>query len=88
MKDLVKTFYFTQQEKDKLQDIQIGLINADATLTGLHMFKNMFLGNIYKRLGIAGEPKTGFSKSISYNLTEGKIIYTESPIKKEENVKK
>lgn len=87
MKDLVKKFNFTKQERDKLQDIQIGLIAADASITGLHMFKNVFLGDIYKRLGIDGEPRTGFSKSISYNLAEGTVTYTESPIKKEKDVK-
>jgi len=86
-KDLVKTFYFTKQEKEKLQDIQLGIVNADATMTGLHMFKNMFLGDIYKRLGIDGEPRTGYSKSISYNLSKGEVTYTESPIK-EESAKK
>ena len=82
-KDIVKTFYFTQEEREKLQNIQLGIINADATITGLQMFKNIFLGDIYKRLGIDGEPQKGYSKSIQYNLTEGKIVHTESPIKEE-----
>ncbi len=82
-KDIVKTFYFTKEEREKLQNIQLGIINADATITGLQMFKNIFLGDIYKRLGIDKDPQKGYSKSIQYNLTEGKIVHTESPIKEE-----
>ena len=38
---------------------------------------------IYKRLGIDGEPKKGFTKNIKYNLGVNEIIYTES-LEKEE----
>ena len=82
MKDIVKKYTFTKEEREKLQNIEIGMINAEATMTGLHMFKNVFLGGVYKRLGIEGEAKKGYSKSIQYNLSANQIVHTQSPIKK------
>jgi hypothetical protein len=81
MKDIVKKFSFSKEEREKLQNIQIGIITAEATLDGLHIYKNVFLGGVYKRLGIDKDPRKGYSKSIRYNLRLNKIEYIESPIK-------
>lgn len=86
-KDIVKKFTFAKDERDKLQNIQIGIINANATMDGLNIYKNIILSSVYKRLGIEGEPRKGYSKSITYNLSENVITYTESPIE-EKAVKK
>ena len=80
-KNIVKRFSFTTEDRDKLQNIQIGMINAQATLEGLNIYKNVILQTTYKRLNIDGEPKKGYNKSIQYNLTENLITYTEEPIK-------
>lgn len=82
-KDIVKKFTFSQEEKNKLQNIQIGVINAEATLDGLTIYKNVLLGSVYKRCGIDGDPQKGYSKNIRYNLAENQIVYTESPVKEE-----
>jgi hypothetical protein len=79
-KDIVKRYSFSNEERDQLQNIQIGIINAQATNDGLHFFKNALLGSVYKRLGIDKEPQKGYSKSIAYNLSENVITYTQSPI--------
>lgn len=84
-KDIVKTFTFSQQERERLQNIEIGLINAEATLTGLSIYKNGFLQNVYKRVGIDKDPQKGYTKDIRYSLTPNMITYTETPVKK--NVK-
>jgi hypothetical protein len=76
----IKKFYtFSQEELTKLQNIEIGTINAEATLDGLNIYRNAILGSVYKRLGIDGEPKEGFSKGIRYNLKANKIEYTQTP---------
>lgn len=80
--DIVKHFTFRKEDKDKLQNIQIGIINAEATLDGLNIYKNVILGQTYKRLGIDGDPRKGYSKSIRYNLTRNEIVYTETSIPK------
>lgn len=87
-KDIVKRFSFSKEEREKLQNIQIGIINANATMDGLQIYKNVLLGSVYKRLNIDGDPQKGYSKSIQYNLAENLIVYTQSPIKEEKNVKK
>lgn len=86
--NLVKKFTFSKEEHNKLQNIQIGMINAEATLDGLNIYKNVLLQGVYKRCGIDGEPRIGYSKSIQYNLSQNEIVYTELPIKKEMLAKK
>jgi len=88
MKDIIKKFTFSKEEQSKLQNIQIGMINSEATLDGLNIYKNVFLQGVYKRLGIEGEAKKGYSKSIQYNLSRGEIIYTQSPVIKKKVAKK
>lgn len=78
-----QTFSFTEQARTQLQNIQIGIINAQASMDGLQIYKNVILEQEYKRLGIDGEPKLGFNKSIRYNLAENKILHTSEPIPKD-----
>jgi len=85
---LVKHYSFSKEEKEKLENIQIGIINAQATMEGLQIYKNVLLESVYKRCGIAGDPRKGFNKSIQYNLGENVIIYTEEPIEATEIKKK
>lgn len=85
-KDLVKTYTFSKEEHDKLQNIHIGITAANAQLDGMQIFKNVILGNIYKRLKIDTEPSKEWSKSISYNLSENTITYTRTPKKEEPKV--
>jgi hypothetical protein len=88
-KNIPRKYTFSKDEREKLQNIQIGIINAEATLDGLNIYKNMLLESVYKRLGIAGEPNKGYSKSIRYNIRENIIEYLEEPIKEEKkDVKK
>lgn len=82
--DLVKKFTFAKDEKETLEDIELGLINAKATIMGLSMYKKAYLDNIYKRLGITKEKK-GYTQNIEYNLSLNQITYTETLNK---NVKK
>ena len=77
MEDIIKKFTFSKEEKEKLENIQIGLINAEATLDGLHIYKEVFLEGVYKRLGINKEIK-GYKSHIQYNLGTGEITYTET----------
>lgn len=86
-KDIVHKYTFAKDERDKLRDIQAGITISEAQLDGLHIYRNVILTNVYKRLGIDGEPKTGYSKGIRYNLAENEIIHTETPIEKTKNVK-
>jgi hypothetical protein len=83
-KNIVKRFSFSDEERRKLENIQIGIINAEATSDGLHIYKNALLAGVYKRCGIDGEPKKGYSKSIRYNLRENLIEYTEAFIEKKD----
>lgn len=87
-KDIVKKFSFTEQERSQLQNIQIGIVNAQATNDGLNIYKNMVLGGVYKRLGIEGDPLKGHSKTIQYNLGKNEIVYTQSPIKEKNAIVK
>ena len=79
-KKIVKKYTFSQEERDQLRNIQVGIVCANATMTGLQVYKNAFLGQVYKRLGIDGDPQKGNSKSIQYNLSLNEIVYTEEPI--------
>ena len=83
--DIVKKYTFVKEDVDKLRNVEIGIINAQATNTGLNIFKDIILGKAYKNLGIDKDPQKGYSKSITYNLAHNEITHTESPIKKEEN---
>lgn len=86
-KAITHKYTFSKEELTKLQNIEIGIVNAHATADGLNIYKNAILGSVYKRLGIDREPKKGFSKSIQYHLGQNQIILTEEP-KKEEDAKK
>lgn len=74
-----KKFTFSTEEHERLQNIEIGIVNAGATLDGLNVYKNMILGSVYKRLGIEGDAPKGFSKNIRYNLRTNQIEYSEVP---------
>ena len=80
-KKIEKKFTFSEQERNKLRDVQAGIVIGEAQLDGLHIYKNVFLEGVYRRLGINGDPKKGNSKSITYNLSKNEILYTEEPIK-------
>jgi len=79
-KPIIKKFTFSSEERDRLRNLEIGIIASNAQLDGIQIYKNALLGAIYKRLGIDGEAKKGYSKGISYNLSENMITYTESPL--------
>lgn len=87
-KKITKKFTFSTEELNKLKDVQVGIVAAQASLDGLHIYKNVMLDSTFKRLGIAGDPKKGNTKSINYNLAKNEIIYEEEPIKKDMLVKK
>lgn len=88
MKPIVKKYTFAKDEVEKLKNIQVGIVAAEASRDGLHIYKNVLLESVYKRCGISGDAKKGFSKSITYNLSENVITYTETPINKDLVVKK
>ena len=79
-KDIVKRYSFSTEEKRMLENIQIGIINAQATGDGLHIYKNGVLASVYKRLGIDGDPQKGYDKTIQYNLRDNVITYTQAPL--------
>jgi hypothetical protein len=83
-KNIVKRFSFSDEEKRKLDKIHAGIEIAEATSDGLHIYKNALLAGVYKRCGIDGEPRKGYSKSIRYNLRENLIEYTEAFIEKKD----
>lgn len=87
-KKITKKFTFSTEELNKLKDVQVGIVAAQASLDGLHIYKNVMLDSTFKRLGIDGDPKKGNTKSINYNLAKNEIIYEEEPIKKDMLVKK
>ena len=78
-KDLVKTYTFSKEEHDKLQNIHIGITASNAQLDGMQIYKNVILGEVYKRVGIDTEPSKEWNKSISYNLSDNTITYTRTP---------
>lgn len=82
-KDIIKKFNFNKQEREQLQDIQIGITSHNAAITGMQIYKGAILEECYKRLGIDGDATKGYSKTIQYNLHEGVVTLTESPIKEE-----
>jgi len=82
-KPIVKRYLFSTEEHDKLQNIHIGIAASNAQLDGMQIFKNVILGGVYKRLGIDTEPNKEWSKSISYNLSDNTITYTQTPKKEE-----
>lgn len=86
-KDITKKYTFSKDERDKLRDIQAGMVISNAQINGLQIYKNVILEAVYKKLGIDGEPRKGYSKSITYSLAENEIVYTESLIKEDKNVK-
>ena len=71
-KAITKKYNFTSEESNKLQNVEIGLASAMATVDGLMM---------YKRCGLDKE-KQGITKKITYNLSKNEIIYTEEPVNK------
>ena len=82
-KPIISTYSFSKEEHDKLQNIHIGITASNAQLDGMQIFKNVILGEVYKRLGIDTEPNEAWSKSISYNLSENTITYTRTPKEEE-----
>lgn len=72
MKNTTKKYTFSAQERDKLQNIQIGIINAEATLDGLNIYKNILLQGVYKRLNLDPE-----KNKITYNLSQNEITTEE-----------
>ena len=87
-KPIVKKYTFAKDEKQKLENIQIGIIASEASRDGLVIYKNVLLESVYKRCGISGDTKKGFEKNITYNLSENVITYTEAPVNKDLLVKK
>jgi len=83
MKPIIKKFTFSVEERNRLRDLEIGIIASNAQLDGMQIYKNALLGGVYKRLGIDGEAKKGFSKSITYNIGVNEITLTETPVKEE-----
>jgi len=81
--DIVKKFTFSSEERDKLRDLEAGITISSVQIDGMQIYRNGILDMVYKRLGIDGEPKKGFTKNIKYNLGVNEIIYTES-LEKEE----
>ena len=86
-KTITHKYTFSQEEIEKLRDVEAGMVISNAQLNGLMIYKNVILEGVYKRLGIMGEAKKGFKKSIQFNLRENQIIHTETP-EKEEDAKK
>lgn len=81
----VKKFTFSKEQREKLQNIEIGLVNAEANMSGLSMYKSVFLNDVYRKLGIEEKPPKGFKRNIEYNLQTGEIVLTQTP---DLNVKK
>lgn len=82
-KDIVKRYSFSDEERTKLQDLEIGIVSARASLDGMQIYKNAILSSVYKRLGIDGEENKEWTKHIQYNLAENVITYTRSPKREE-----
>lgn len=82
-KDIIKKFNFPAEEREKLRDLTAAITVSEQQIDGMQVMKNYILGAVYNRLGIAGDPRKGYSKSIKYNLGANEIIYTESPVKEE-----
>ena len=80
-RDLVRKYTFSKEERDRLRDIEAGITISNVQIDGMQIYKNGILSTVYKRLGIDGEAKKGFTKSIQYNLGINEIIHTESPEK-------
>ena len=59
------------------------MVISKAQIDGMNIYKNAILESVYKRCGIDGDPRKGYSKSIEYNLVRNEITYTESLIKDE-----
>ena len=85
-KDIVKRYSFSDEERNKLQDLEIGIVSARAALDGMQIYKNAILSSVYKRLGIDGEENKEWTKRIQYNLSENVITYTRTPKKEEPKV--
>lgn len=79
MTPIVKKFTFSKEQREKLQNIEIGLASAEATLSGLSMYKSVYLSEVYRKLGIEEKPKKGFKRNIEYDLHTGQIILTQIP---------
>ena len=88
MKNIVKKYTFSKEELEMIRDLDAGIIISKAQIDGMAIYKNAILGSVYKRLGIDGEPRKDFTKSIQYNLSENEITYTETPVNKDLLVKK
>lgn len=87
-KDIIKKYTFSAEDRDQLQNIQIGIINAQATHDGLQFYKKALLNSIYQKCGIETKAKKGYEKDITYSLADNVITVVERPKKKEMFVKK
>lgn len=81
-KSITHKYTFSKEERNKLLDVQAGLVISNAQINGLQIYKSVILEEVYKRLKLNAEPKEGFTKTIEYNLGDNEIIHTETPIKK------
>ena len=86
-KVILKKYTFSTEERDKLRQLEAGITVSRAQVDGMQIYKDAVLSSVYKRLGIDGDPKKGFTKNIRYNLGSNEIEYTETE-KKEELAKK
>lgn len=87
-KNIIKKFTFSTEEREKLKDLDAGIIISRAQIDGMQIYKNAILSATYKRLGIDKDAPKGFTKNIQYNLGENRIEYSETPINKDLLVKK
>lgn len=81
-KEVTKEFTFNVNEREMLQNVEVGMITAQATVDGLGFYKNALLASIYKRLGISEKPTEGYERSIKYTLSPNLITLIERSIEK------
>jgi len=74
---ITKKYTFSTDERDTLQNVELGLISFEQAVMGMQMNKRMILERAYRRCAI-GE-KDGFTRSITYNLGTSEIIVTYTP---------
>ena len=78
--EIVKKYSLSEQERNILQEIDVGLMTFRQAVNGMMTNKEMILRSVYKRVGIEGE-REGYTKNISYNAGRGEIVVTYTPIK-------
>ncbi len=82
--DIIKKFTFSTEEKNILEEIDIGIMSFRQAVNGMMTNKEIVLRSIYKRVGIEKDWE-GYTKNISYNLGRGELVVTYIPIPKEKN---